>query len=143
VVAELGKGDAFGEEALVSDNKRSATVTMKTDGQLLRLNKKDFVELLKAPLITQVGRAEAIARLKAGGVLADARLPSEYQFDHVKGAINLPLSEIRQSLTSLDKSKTYVMYCQTGRRSSAAAFILVQNGFDAVVLDGGTRGRQS
>lgn len=141
VVAELGKGDAFGEEALVSDNKRSATVTMKTDGQLLRLNKKDFVELLKAPLITQVSRAEAIARLKAGAVLADARLPSEYQFDHVKGAINLPLSEIRQSLTSLDKSKTYVMYCQTGRRSSAAAFILVQNGFDAVVLDGGTRGR--
>jgi rhodanese-related sulfurtransferase len=140
VVAELSEGNAFGEEALVSDNKRNATVTMKTDGELLRLNKKDFVELLKQSLITKVSRAEALNRLKEGAVLADARLPSEYKFEHVKGAINLPLTEIRHLLSSLDKTKSYVMYCQTGRRSSAAAFILIQHGFDVVVLDGGTRG---
>lgn len=141
VVAELSEGNAFGEEALVSDNKRNATVTMKTDGELLRLNKKDFVELLKQSLITKVSRAEALNRLKEGAVLADARLPSEYKFEHVKGAINLPLTEIRHLLSSLDKTKSYVMYCQTGRRSSAAAFILIQHGFDVVVLDGGTRGK--
>jgi rhodanese-related sulfurtransferase len=141
VVAELSEGNAFGEEALVSDNKRNATVTMKTDGELLRLNKKDFVELLKQSLITKVSRAEALNRLKEGAVLADARLPSEYKFEHVKGAINLPLTEIRHLLSSLDKTKSYVMYCQTGRRSSAAAFILIQHGFEVVVLDGGTRGK--
>jgi len=141
MLAELSEGGAFGEEALVSDNKRNATVTMKTDGELLRLNKKDFVELLKQPLIAMVSRAEALAKLKAGAVLADARLPSEYKFEHVKGAINLPLTEIRHLLANLDKTKSYVMYCQTGRRSSAAAFILIQHGFDVVVLDGGTRGK--
>lgn len=143
MLAELSEGSAFGEEALVSDNKRNATVTMKTDGELLRLNKKDFVELLKQPLITMVSRAEALVKLKEGAVLADARLPSEYKFEHVKGAINLPLTEIRHLLASLDKTKSYVMYCQTGRRSSAAAFILIQHGFDVVVLDGGTRGKTS
>ena len=139
VVAELHAGSAFGEEALVSDNKRNATITMLTDGELLRLNKKDFVELLKAPLITQVSMAEAKAKVLAGAVWVDVRLPSEYQYDHIAGAINLPLSEIRNLAVKLDDSKEYVVYCQTGRRSSAAAFVMAQYGLHAVVLAGGTR----
>lgn len=139
VLAELNAGSAFGEDALASDNKRNATVTMKTDGELLRLNKKDFIELLKAPLITQVSRTEAEQKVAAGALWADARLPSEYQYDNIPGAINLPLNEIRQLIKTLDKTKTYVMYCQTGRRSSAATFILAQAGFNVVMLAGGTR----
>ena len=96
VLAELGEGEAFGEEALASDNKRSATVTMKTDGRLLRLNKKDFVELLKEPLITQVSRAVAESKVAAGAIWADVRMASEYHYDHLAGALSLPLSEIRQ-----------------------------------------------
>lgn len=139
VMAELNEGCAFGEEALASDNKRNATVTMKTDGELLRLNKQDFQQLLKAPLIKQVSRAEAEGKVKAGAVWADVRLPSEYSFEHIQDAINLPLNEIRQWLVSLDKSAPYIMYCPTGRRSSAAAFILAQAGFNVYVLAGGTR----
>jgi CRP-like cAMP-binding protein len=45
-LAELKEGDAFGEEALVADTVRNATVVMKTDGMLLRLSKQDFNELL-------------------------------------------------------------------------------------------------
>lgn len=139
LVAELHAGDAFGEEALVSDNKRNATVTARTDGQLLRLNKHDFVELLKEPMLTQVRRDIADARIAQGAIWLDARLSSEYQYDHIDGAINLPLNEVRQKMSELDRKKGYVVYCQTGRRSSATAFILVQNGFDVVVLKGGTR----
>lgn len=139
LVAELNEGDAFGEEALVSDNKRNATVTARTDGQLLRLNKHDFVELLKEPMLTQVSRDVANAKTAQGAIWLDARLPSEYQYDHIDGAINLPLNEVRQKISKLDRKKDYVVYCQTGRRSSATAFILVQNGFDVVVLKGGTR----
>ena len=138
-LAELSEGSSFGEEALVSDNKRNATITMTTDGELLRLNKKDFVELLKAPLISQVSMAEAQAKVAAGAVWADTRLPSEYKYDHIDGAINLPLNEIRPLVDTLDKSKEYVLYCQTGRRSSAAAFVLAQSGLKSVVLAGGTR----
>ena len=141
VVAKLAEGSAFGEEALVSDNKRNATVMMETDGQLLRLNKRDFVELLKEPMLTQVSREVAEAKVADGAIWVDVRLPSEYQYDHIDGAINLPLNEIRSKLSGLDRSSTYVVYCQTGRRSSAAAFILAQNGLDAMVLVGGVRGR--
>jgi rhodanese-related sulfurtransferase len=139
ILAELHEGDAFGEEALVSDNKRNATITMKTDGELLRLNKKDFIELLKAPLINQVNLIEAQEKVAEGGVWVDVRLPSEFKHDHFKDAVNLPLNEVRQLVSTLDKSKEYILYCQTGRRSSVAAFVLVQSGIKTFVLKGGTR----
>ena len=142
VLAELNAGEAFGEEALVSDNKRNATITMKTDGTLLRLNKTDFIELLKAPLITQIDMAQANKLVADGAVWVDVRFPSEYAFDHLPDAINLPLNEIRHLVEKLDKSKQYVVYCQTGRRSSAAAFILVEHGFKVYLLNGGTRGNR-
>ena len=50
-LAELGVGDTFGEEALISEAKRNATVTMLTDGVLMRLNKHDFRELMNEPLL--------------------------------------------------------------------------------------------
>jgi rhodanese-related sulfurtransferase len=141
VLAELKEGDAFGEEALVSDNKRNATITMKTDGALLRLNKTDFIELLKAPLISQVLIDEAEQRIQAGAQWLDVRFPSEYKFDHLPNALNTPLNEIRELMKTLDKNKQYITCCQTGRRSSAAAFILAQNGFKVSVLGGGTKAR--
>lgn len=139
-LAILGPGQAFGEEALVSDNKRNATVAMKTDGLLLRLKKQDFVELLKAPLLQYIEKLEAEALVKAGAVWLDVRFPSEFEFEHFHGALNAPLHEIRGHLKALDPEKQYITYCQTGRRSSAAAFILIQYGLNAVVLQGGTRG---
>ncbi len=139
ILAKLSEGGAFGEEALVSDNKRNATVTMKTDGELLRLNKQDFVELLKAPIINQISMAEAQRKVKEGAVWADVRLLSEYKYDHIDSAVNLPLNEVRQMVNSLDKSKEYILYCQTGRRSAAAAFVLAQAGVKSLVLAGGTR----
>ena len=140
VLAELKEGDAFGEEALVSDNKRNATITMKTDGALLRLNKTDFVELLKAPLISQISIDDAKQRIQAGAQWLDVRFPSEYKFDHMPNALNAPLHEIRNLINRLEQDKQYIAYCQTGRRSSAAAFILAQHGLKVFVLDGGTRG---
>lgn len=142
-LAELKEGDAFGEEALVSDNKRNATITMATDGKLLRLNKTDFVELLKAPLISQVNMDEAKRMAQTGAVWLDVRFPSEYKFDHLDDAVNTPLNEIRTQIDTLDKSKEYVVYCQTGRRSSAAVFILAQYGVKSFVLQGGTRAQRT
>ncbi|HUI62696.1 MAG TPA: rhodanese-like domain-containing protein, partial [Steroidobacteraceae bacterium] len=55
----------------------------------------------------------------------------------IEDAINIPLYFIRLKLSALDRNIPYVVYCDTGRRSSAAAFILVERGFDAYVLTGG------
>ena len=49
-LAELQTGDTFGEEALISESTRNATVTMHTDGSLMRLSKGDFKELLNEPM---------------------------------------------------------------------------------------------
>lgn len=137
-IAELKAGDSFGEEALVSDSRRNATVTMKTDGCLLRLAKPDFVELLQAPLLHAVERVEAERRVATGAARwLDVRYPAEYVDDGLPGAINLPLNEIRNALNLLDRGLEYIVYCQSGRRSSAAAFLLAQHGFRAVLLAGG------
>jgi len=140
VIAHLADGDAFGEEAPVSDNRRNATVTMETDGILLRLSKQDFIELLKAPLLNSITMEMAEKKIAAGAVWVDVRLPSEYEYDHLPSAINLPLHEIRQAQSKLNKKQTYITYCKTGRRSSAAAFIMSQLGFDVYMIANGTHG---
>lgn len=137
LLAELKGGDAFGEEALVSEAKRNATVTMKTDGTLLRLDKQDFVELLREPLLHRVSMDEARQRVAMGAQWIDVRYPSEYQYDKLPGAINIPLAEIRSTFELLDKAREYIVYCQSERRSSAAAFLLAQRGFKAYLLAGG------
>ena len=138
LIKTIATGDFFGEEAVVSEGKSNVTVTMQSSGAVLRLKKSDFNELLKAPLIHQVTLAQAQQALADGaGVLVDVRFPSEFKFDAIDGAVNLPLNQIRHLMADLDKTKQYMTYCQTGRRSSAAAFILIEQGFDAVVLENG------
>ena len=136
-VAHLRQGDAFGEEALVADTVRNATVRMDSDGFLLRLAKQDFFELLRQPLLKSISATEAQRLPRDDTVWLDVRFPAEYQAAHVSGAVNIPLSEIRAAFDSLNRSVTYVVCCATGRRSSAAAFLLAQRGFDARWLEGG------
>jgi rhodanese-related sulfurtransferase len=84
---------------------------------------------------------QARAKVAAGGQWIDVRYPSEYQYDKLPGAINIPLSEVRNAVKVLDRSREYVLYCQSGRRSSAAAFLLAQRGLKAFALEGGLRGK--
>jgi CRP-like cAMP-binding protein len=139
VLAELKSGDAFGEEALVSEAKRNATVVSLGDGELLRLDRKDFNELLREPLLRRMGFEEATEKVRRGALWLDVRYPSEYQYDKLPGAINVPLAEVRNMFEVLDRSKEYVAYCQSGRRSAAAAFLFAQRGFKVWVLEGGLR----
>jgi CRP-like cAMP-binding protein len=136
-LAELSVGDTFGEEALISEAKRNATITMLTEGVLMRLNKQDFRELLNEPMQQWLDYKEACAMVARGGRWLDVRLPSEYQNVSIPGAVNVPLYFIRLKLATLDRKVPQIVYCDTGRRSSAAAFILLEQGFDAYVLRGG------
>jgi CRP-like cAMP-binding protein len=136
-LAELNVGDTFGEESLIAEAKRNATVTMVTDGVLMRLNKQDFRELMNEPLLQWVTSEQAQKVIARGGRWLDVRLPSEHQNLGIEGALNVPLYLIRLKLSTLDRKKPYIVYCDTGRRSSAAAYILVERGFEAYVLRGG------
>lgn len=136
-LAELSEGDCFGEEALVSDNPRNATVTMLTDGTLMRLSKQDFVELLKKPLLRYIDYELAVEAVKDGDVWLDVRLQEEHANYAFDGSINVPLAMIRDKAPILVPGKKYILYCDTGRRSAAAAFLLSQRGLDVCVLEGG------
>ena len=136
-LAELGMGETFGEEALVSGSARNATVTMLTDGTLMRLGKDDFNELLNEPMLRWVDYTEAQRIVAGGGTWLDVRLPSEFEHVHFEGAINVPLYFVRLKLKSLDPNVPYVVCCDNGRRSSAAAYLLSERGIDASVLRDG------
>jgi len=136
-LAELGMADTFGEEALISDAKRNANVTMLTEGTLMRLGKEDFRTLLNEPMLDWVEMSKAEALVAQGSKWLDVRLPSEFENYHMEGALNLPLYFIRLKLKSLERDVKYVVCCDTGRRSSAAAYILSERGFHACVLKGG------
>lgn len=138
-LATLNAGASFGEEALLSGSKRNASVTMTGPGQLMRLAKNDFNELLKEPLLDRVTPDEAQVRVAKGNIWLDVRHVTEFNHSHLQNAINIPLHELRMRMKELDKNKEYICYCGTGRRSSAAAFLLVQNGFKVVVLVGGVQ----
>jgi len=136
-LAELGVGNTFGEEALISKEARNATVTMLTDGTLMRLDRDDFQSLLNEPMIVSLEHEDADEAVTQGGKWLDVRVPSEFKACSKANAMNLPLYLLRHKLDLLDRKTPYVVYCDTGRRSSAAAFILNQKGFETAVLKGG------
>jgi CRP-like cAMP-binding protein/rhodanese-related sulfurtransferase len=136
-LAELGMGDTFGEEALIADAKRNANITMLTDGALMRLAKDDFRKLLNEPMLNWVDFEQGKEIVARGGKWLDVRLPSEFENFHLDEAINLPLYFIRLKLKTLDPNLHYVVVCDTGRRSSAAAYILAERDLNASVLKGG------
>lgn len=137
VVAYLVRGDSFGEDALLSNGVRNASVNMIKDGLLMRLAKSDFGELLKQPVVEWITPGKASIYVRKGAGVIDVRMREEFEERAIKGALNLPLYRLREHLAELDKKIRYVCYCNTGERSAAAAFILNKMGFEAVALAGG------
>jgi CRP-like cAMP-binding protein len=139
-LAELTVGESFGEEALISETRRNATVAMLTDGALMRLNKSDFHALLNEPLLHWADLAHARELVSRGARWLDVRLPSEFENFHLEDALNIPLYFIRMKLRTLETDRPYVVVCDTGRRSSAGAFLLSERGFEVYCLRGGLVG---
>lgn len=71
-------------------------------------------------------------RINAGQnpLIIDVRKKSEYDSEHVIGAVNIPLNEINKHLAEFPKDKPFVLHCQGGYRSMIASAILKQRGWD-------------
>jgi CRP-like cAMP-binding protein len=132
-LAQLGVGKAFGEEALVSGAPRNASVRALTRCTLMRLSSTAFLRLLRAPLLQEVAIGERHDKQR----LIDVRLPEEFAHGHLSDAINLPLARVREGAKALDPSGEYLVYCDTGRRSASATFLLTERGLNAKVVRGG------
>lgn len=137
VLAELGPGQTFGEEALLSGAPRNASVTLLTPGQLMYLEAKAFHTLLASALVKGLPAPVALDWLRRGAQLVDVREPEACAADALPGALHLPLFLLRMRLGELDRTRPCIVYCDDGRRSATATFLLVQRGFDAHLLLGG------
>ena len=78
--------------------------------------------------------------------IVDVRTPSEFAAGHIAGAINIDIegADFTSAISSLDQSKTYALYCHSGRRSGLAIAAMQQAGFTSVYdLNGGIQNWQA
>jgi len=89
-------------------------------------------EVTASTLATQLERGEAPQ-------LVDVRTQSEFRAGHIAGAVNVPITEVRERLGSLalDAGRPVVAICLSAHRSIPAVRVLQQAGFEAAHLAGG------
>lgn len=134
-LAALSNGKLFGEDALISNLPRNATVTMSSDGTLMVLNKTSFDELLKTPVLSHISETELavlVADGDTGTVLLDVRLSEEVAANPIHRAQTIPLAQLRSRIGELSHEFVYVLI--GNGRAEAAAYILSEAGFDAKIL---------
>ncbi len=141
MLGELGAGDSFGEEILGKGGVRRNTVTMRSDGWLRRLSKAQFAQLSGKTSVTQLSWQEAQKLVGRGARWLDVRLADEHRHDGLPGSLNIPLSEVGARSRELDPKVPYVLCCNTGQRSIAAALVLREQGFSVLVLENGLMAR--
>ena len=141
-IANLEAPVGFGEESLISNAKRNASVVMTSDGVLMRLSKENFGDYVKGPVLTWFSPMDAQARIAGGAQWIDVRDVKEFAKSHLHGATSLPIESLRAHITELDEKTLYICYCQNGRLSSTAAFLLTQRGLNVGVLQGGLKSLQ-
>ena len=136
-IASLGTGDFFGEEALVGNTTRNASIVMTSNGSLMYLTKDDFKRLLQEPVqdFISIDELDKLNSTSSPFVLVDVRLPGEYKFDKLDGSINIPLNRLRERLATLDSNATYIVLCDGGRRRELGAYLLTEAGFTTKILN--------
>ncbi len=91
---------------------------------------------LNEKLFKQIAFMETYDLLKAGAQIIDVREACEYNEGSIKGVVNIPMSEMRERLDELDKTKPVYVHCRTGERSYNMTLMLQEKGFDAKNIAG-------
>jgi phage shock protein E len=65
-------------------------------------------------------------------IILDVRTPAEFAEGAIKGAINIDVnaSNFKEKVSTLDKEKSYLIYCRSGMRSVKACNLMAENGFN-------------
>lgn len=137
-LAGIRSGQFFGEDALISDRPRGASIVMISDGELMRLGKQDFRALLQDSVVRHLSE-EAMEKLEEEMdrpvVLLDIRSEMDARHDHIPGARNIPLASLRSAQGQLEKSFIYAVCGDNPRNAELGAYLMSDAGFEAYVLD--------
>lgn len=78
---------------------------------------------------------------KKNTVLLDVRTPDEYNAGHIPGSLQIDVlktEDFKKQVAVLDKTKTYLLYCRSGKRSKEAMLLMKESGFTKLYdLEGG------
>jgi len=89
----------------------------------------------RKPAITPEQAAAGVANREL--MLVDVRQPAELRSGRVRGAVNIPLTQLRGRLDELEHGRQVAFLCHSGARSSRATGIAIKAGYDAVNVRGG------
>ncbi|MBN2657123.1 MAG: FAD-dependent oxidoreductase [Spirochaetales bacterium] len=79
--------------------------------------------------------------IEEGAAIFDVREEHEYELSHLKGAVNIPLSQLRDRIDEFPKDKPIYLHCRSGQRSYNACLALQNRGFKQVYnISGGFMG---
>lgn len=95
-----------------------------SDSSAQKVSPKEFSEVISDPSV----------------VILDVRTPQEFAEGHLANAINIDFQSgnFEQEIASLDKSKTYAVYCRSSNRSGQAVKVMADAGFTSMYdMDGG------
>lgn len=136
-LAVLSDLDTFGEDALISGESRSTSITAITDIVLYCLAKEQFISLIKQPTLKYIDMTNLPELQIKGAVIIDVRGPDEFKNRHLPNSVNVPFFSLRMYLKTLNRQQPIVVACKDGKTSEMAAFILHQNKFNAFILRNG------
>jgi len=140
ILTELGENETFGEDSLLSGAPRSMTITAATDMVLSRIDKERFINLIKKPALKYITYPELLHEQAKDipPLILDIRPVNEYNEAHIEDSRNIPFFSLRMHIKDLKKeTKKVIIICADGTLSEAAAFSLIKNKIDAVILKGG------
>lgn len=80
----------------------------------------------------QVQVSDVRGLVEAGAVIVDVREENEFANGHIKGAINVPLSQLRERMHEIPKDVPVYVHCRSSQRSYNAVMALQGNGYENV-----------
>ncbi len=83
--------------------------------------------------ITSLSPETFAAQFTSSSIVIDARKPGEFEAEHVKNALNLPLDTIYENFQSVPRDETFFLHCAGGYRSVIMASILKSRGINNLI----------
>jgi rhodanese-related sulfurtransferase len=79
--------------------------------------------------VNRIDAKELARKMNKSPIVVDVRKKSEFDSEHIIGAINIPLNQINQHLAELPKDEPFILHCESGYRSMLASSILKARGW--------------